>query len=72
MRGGLAVVGTGIAAVLCCAPVPLTVGITGLGGLAALGANAGTLVLIASATIVVSIVWTRWHGRCEDSEGKDG
>jgi hypothetical protein len=44
-----------VAAVACCLAIPLTVGITGLSDLGALGANAGLLVVAATAITLLSM-----------------
>jgi hypothetical protein len=52
MRSGLAAAGTAIAAALCCLAIPVTVGITGLSDLGALGTNLA-IAAIAAALIVL-------------------
>jgi hypothetical protein len=61
MREGLAMVGAGLVAVVCCAAVPLIVGITGLTAAAALGVGGGILAFGAGALIVSSILRARSH-----------
>ena len=61
MREGLAVVGAGTVAVLCCAAIPLIVGVTGLTAAAALGVGGGILALGAVALIAFSVLHTRSH-----------
>jgi hypothetical protein len=61
MREGLSVVGAGVVAVVCCAAVPLIVGVTGLTAAAALGVGGGILALGAAALIVFSILRARSH-----------
>jgi hypothetical protein len=61
MREGLAIVGAGIVAVVCCAAIPLIVGVTGLTAAAILGVSGGILVLGAGALLVFSILRTRSH-----------
>jgi hypothetical protein len=61
MREGLAVVGAGIVAVICCAAVPLIVGVTGLTAAAALGVGGGILALGAGALIVYAVLRARSH-----------
>jgi hypothetical protein len=57
MRGALAAAGTGIAAALCCLAIPITVGVTGLSDLGALGANLAIAAI--AAALIVSIVRSR-------------
>jgi hypothetical protein len=61
MRESLAILGAGVVAVLCCAAIPLVVGVTGLTAAAALGAGAGVLALGAGALIVYAVVRGRSH-----------
>jgi hypothetical protein len=61
MREGLAIVGAGIVAVVCCAAIPLIVGVTGLSAAGILGVGGGILVLGAGALLVFSILRTRSH-----------
>jgi hypothetical protein len=61
MREGIAMIGAGVVAVVCCAAVPLIVGVTGLTGAAALGIGGGILALGAGALIVFSILRARSH-----------
>ena len=61
MREGLAIVGAGVVAVVCCAAVPLIVGVTGLTAAAALGVGGGVIALGAGALIVFSILRARSH-----------
>jgi hypothetical protein len=66
---GWTVAGAGLAAVICCAAVPLTVGITGWAGAAAFGANAGVLVVAAGALLLFSFLWPRLRGPKKGSDG---
>lgn len=59
MRESVAIVGASVVAVVCCAAVPLIVGVTGLTAAAALGVGGGILVLGAVALILLSIVRSR-------------
>jgi hypothetical protein len=59
MREGLGIVGAGILAVICCAVIPLIVGVTGLTAAAALGVGGGILALGAGALVVFSILRAR-------------
>jgi hypothetical protein len=61
MREGLAIVGAGIVAVICCAAIPLIVGVTGLSLAAALGVSGGVLALGAIALIAYSVAHGRSH-----------
>ena len=61
MREGLAIVSAGVVAVVCCAAVPLIVGVTGLTAAAALGVGGGVIALGAGALIVFSILRARSH-----------
>jgi hypothetical protein len=57
MRSGLAAVGTAVAAALCCLAIPVTVAITGLSDLGALGTNVA--VAAVAAVLIVLIVRSR-------------
>jgi hypothetical protein len=61
MRESLSIVAAGIVAVVCCAAVPLIVGVTGLGAAAALGLGGGFLALGAVGLIAFSVVRARSH-----------
>ena len=61
MPEDLAIVGAGIVAVVCCAAVPLIVGVTGLSAAAALGVGGAILALGAGALIVFSILRAHSH-----------
>ena len=61
MHDGLVIVGAGIVAVICCAAVPLIVGVTGLTAAAALGFGGGMLALGAGALIVYALIRARSH-----------
>jgi membrane protein implicated in regulation of membrane protease activity len=71
MRGALAAAATAITAALCCLAIPVTVGIIGISDLAALGVNLGVVTIIASALIVVWIIWARSHARADTSGNRD-
>jgi putative effector of murein hydrolase LrgA (UPF0299 family) len=68
MRGALAAGGTAVAAALCCLAIPLTVGIIGVSGLAAFGANLAVVAILASGLIVVLILRSRSR-RAADGSG---
>lgn len=68
--GSALAVGTGVA--LSCLAIPLTAGIIGLSGFAALGANLGIIAILASALIVAWTIRTRWRGETEVSGNSDG
>ena len=61
-RGALAAVGLGVVAVLCCAGLPLAVGLVGALTLdAAFGLGAG---ILGVAALVVLAVWARRRRSC--------
>ena len=61
-RGTLAAAGLGVIAVLCCAGLPLAVGLVGALTLgAAFGLGAG---ILGVAALVVLAVWARRRRRC--------
>lgn len=61
-RGALAAAGLGVAAVLCCAGLPLAIGLVGALTLgAAFGLGAG---ILGVAALVVLVVWARHQRRC--------
>jgi hypothetical protein len=65
MSGTLAAAGTAAVAALCCLAIPLTAGIIGISGLAALGINLGVAATIVSALIFAWIVRTRSRDEAE-------
>lgn len=59
MRSAIAAAGSGIAAALCCLAIPVTVGVTGLSDLGALGTN----LAIAAIAALLLVVIVRSRGR---------
>lgn len=65
MRSAAAAAGAAVAAALCCLVIPLTVGIIGVSGVAALGANLGLVAIIASVLIIAWTMRTRAGGSAD-------